>query len=175
MTLIQTEEEKEMVTSFKSTLKIMSVVFAAVMMAAVVYAQADQGMKGDKTGEMRLKAGAERMISAEHLILSSLESQGLMNDPAITEGSSMLTAGERMILEGKKMMQTSETRIQGKEEMMQGSTKMMEGKDFVMKELRRKGLMKTKPLKGDEKLLADGENMMLSGKNLMMDGERNFV
>jgi hypothetical protein len=164
-----------MATNFKNTWKIMSVVFAALMMTAVVYAQTDQGMKGDVTGEMRLKAGAERMISAEHLILSSLESQGLMKDPAIAEGNSMLTSGERMILEGKKMMQNPATRIQGKEEMMRGSSKMMEGKDFIMKELKRKGLMKTTPLKGDEKLLADGENMMFNGKSLMMDGERNFV
>ena len=164
-----------MITYFRNLRKIIPVFLTAFLMAPVVYAQSSQEMKGDVTGEMRMKAGAEIMISAEHMIKASLEKQGLMAEPTIAKGNAMLTNGEKMILNGKEMMQHTKTRIDGKEMMMQGSTKMMEGKDFIMKELKKRGLMKTTPLKEDEQKLVDGENMMLNGKSLMMDGERDFV
>lgn len=164
-----------MIAYFRNVWKIIPAIFAAVLMATVVYAQTSQGIKGDVTGEIRMKAGAEMMISAEHLITASLEMQDLMKDPTIAKGNVMLTDGEKMLLNGKEMMQHTKTRIEGKKIMMTGSTKMMEGKDFIMQELKKKGLMKTKPFKKEEQKLVDGENMMLNGKNLMMDGERNFV
>jgi hypothetical protein len=163
-----------MKTYFRNLWNVTPVFLTAVLIAGGVYAQSTQGMQGDVTGEMKLKAGAEKMIQAEHMITASLQKQGLMENPAIAKGNAMLMDGEKMVLEGKELMQQSETRILGKEIMMKGSTKMMEGKDVIMKELKEKGLMKTTALKEDEHGLMNGENMMLEGKDLMMDGERNF-
>jgi len=163
-----------MKTYFRNLWKVTPVFLTAVLIAGGVYAQSSQGMKGDVTGEMKMKAGAEKMITALHMITASLEKQGLMENPAIAKGNAMLLDGEKMVLEGQELMQQSETRIVGKEIMMTGGTKMMEGKDVIMQELKKKGLMKTTALKEDEHALVNGENMMLEGKDLMMEGERNF-
>ena len=164
-----------MKTYFRNGWKVMPVFLTAILIATVAYAQSSKGMKGDLSGEIKMKAGAETMISAQHMITASLEKQDLMKDPAISKGIYMLKDGEKMILKGKEMMQNTDTRIAGKEMMMKGSTKMMEGKDDIMKQLTKKGLIKATALKEDEQELVKGDNMMLKGKNLMMDGERNFV
>ena len=164
-----------MKTYFRNGWKIMPVFLTAVLIATVSYAQSAEGMKGDLNGEIKMKAGAETMISAEHMITASLEKQDLMKDPAIAKGNAMVLDGEKMILTGKAMMQNTDTRVVGKEVMLHGSTKMMEGKDVIMKQLKKKGLITATALKEDERELVNGENMMLKGKNLMMDGERNFM
>lgn len=163
-----------MKTYVENPWKIIPVFLAALLIAAVGYAKASQDMKGDATGEMKMKAGAETMISAEHMILSSLENHGWMNSGEIAKGNAMLKEGEKMILDGKSMMMSNDTRIQGKEMIMQGGTKMMEGKDLIMSELKKQGKIHSSTIKQDEKELTYGENMMMDGKSLMMDGERNF-
>ena len=155
--------------------KVMPVFLFGVMLASIGYAKSAQDTNVGMSAETKMKAAAELMISAEHMIKSSLEKQGLTEDPSIVKGNAMLTNGEKMILVGKEMMQHANTRIQGKDKMMLGSSKMMEGKDFIVKELKKKGLLKTVPLKKDEQMLVDGENLMLEGKNLMMNGLRDFV
>jgi hypothetical protein len=163
-----------MISNLKNIWKILPVFVTAVLVATFAYAGSSKGMKGDITGEMKMKAGAETMISAEHMITASLEKHGLMKNPIIEKGNAMLLDGEKMILEGKTMMQNSENRIVGKEMMMNGSTKMMEGKDVIVKELKDKEMFTSAAFKEDKMELVNGENRMLKGKNLMMDGERNF-
>ncbi len=171
---IPKEEGKKMKTYFEKVWKIMPVFLTAVLIATVGYAKMPQGMKGDVSGEMKMKAGAETMISAEHMILASLENHGWIYGGDVVKGSAMLAEGEKMIRDGKEMMMQSETRIKGKEMMMQGGSKMMEGKDFIMNTLKKQGMLQSTTLKQDEQELIYGENMMLKGKNLMMDGERMF-
>ena len=163
----------------RNSWKMLSVFLAALLLAAVGYAQTSQGMKGDVTGEVKMKAGAETMLSAQHMLAASLEKQDLMKNPVIAKGNAMLMNGEKMILEGKQLMQNTSTRIEGKEMMMKGGDKMMEGKDCIMKELKQKGLIQSTSanmasLKEEERYLVTGENMMLKGKNMMMDGLRNY-
>ena len=162
-------------TKFRNLWKILPVLLIAILMSASAYAQSSEGLKGDLTGEMKMKAGAETMISAEHMITAMLEKQDLMKNPAIAKGNAMLIHGEKMILDGKALMQNTESRILGKKMMMEGSTKMMEGKDIIFKELKNKELLTSTALKEYEQELVNGENRMLKGKNLMMDGERNFI
>ena len=62
-----------MKTYFRNGWKIMPVFLTAVLIATVSYAQSAEGMKGDLNGEIKMKAGAETMISAEHMITASME------------------------------------------------------------------------------------------------------
>ena len=163
-----------MKTYFENMWKIVPVFLSALLIATVSYAKTPQGMKGDASGEMKMKSGAETMISAEHMILSSLENHGWMNGGDVAKGNAMLREGEKMILDGKAMMMEHDNRIQGKEMMMEGGSKMMEGKDLILKELKKQGKIHSSTLKQDEHELAYGEDMMMKGKSLMMDGERSF-
>ena len=163
-----------MKTYFEKAWKIIPVFLTLLLLSTVGYAKTPQGMKADVNGEMRMRSGAETMISAEHMILASLEKQGLMENTAVVKGNSLLKEGEKTILKGKEMMKNTATRIKGKEMMMKGGTTMMEGKDDIMNGLKKKGMLATKVLKPEEQELVNGENMMLKGKSLMMDGERMF-
>jgi len=163
-----------MKTNFRNIWKIIPVLLITALFTTVGYARTYHGLKGDLTGEVKMKVGAEIMVSAEHLLMASLESYGLTKDSVIAKGNAMLTTGEKMILDGKAMMMHAATRIKGKELMMQGSTRMMEGKDFIMNELNNERLQMASILKEKDQELTDSEGLMLDGKNLMMDGERNF-
>jgi hypothetical protein len=131
----------------------------------------------DTKSSQQVLQGVDKMMEGKKALMQALTKQKLEKDPKLANGIKMLNEGEKLAMTGKNLMKgkAEKGKIKGKEEIMKGTTDMMQGKDAIMNELKARGMMQEGKLKGDEKMIQQGEMKMLEGKNLMMDGFKNIT